>query len=49
MLKNKRLYSPQKLFVGFSKSKLLLYIGYKNMYQFQSVNILVQDGTFIKM
>lgn len=48
MLKNKRLYSPQKLFVDFNKSKLQLYISYKNVYQFHSVTILVQDGSFIK-
>ena len=48
MLKNKRLYSPQKLFVDFNKSKLHLYIGYKNVYQFHSVTTLVQDETFIK-
>jgi hypothetical protein len=46
MLKNKRLYSPQKLFVDFSKYKLQLYIGYKNMYQFHSVTILVQDNFY---
>jgi len=48
MLKNEQLYSPQTLFVDFSKSKLHLYIGCKNMYQFHSVTILVKEGTFIK-
>jgi hypothetical protein len=48
MLDNKQLYSPHKLSVDFNKRKLQLYIGYKNVYQFHFVTILVKDGILLR-